>query len=362
MIFSTYATYISRTVVEYCYFEDTGDGDSESISVKSRENCLRFNTSINNPNAMFSFRNGDNNVAYSNFFLASGGIKCKEANNIYCYNNYFQLAGTNQNTSLPGGGTAPVKLEYFGTGYGSNFNFIHNTFYKCSAVSIASALTNCTWANNIFYSDSGSIFSGSNAGQTFAGNIYQGTLGLTISSGMRNIDPLLVLNASHYYGLSYSSPAIGGASSSYPSIISLSGLNNDPTILFDIEGQARPASATQKDVGCDQYTTGAISNQPLDSCQVGPAFLCPTTTAVKSIAEDKNGFIVYPNPSCGDFMVIVHENETADIIVTDIVGRLIMSFKTEARRTNFKIDTDGVYIVAVKTTRGISTQRIVIKR
>jgi len=39
-----YASFISRTVVEYCYFEDTGKGDSEAISVKSQENCLRFNT------------------------------------------------------------------------------------------------------------------------------------------------------------------------------------------------------------------------------------------------------------------------------------------------------------------------------
>ena len=64
-----YSLYISRTVVEHCYFEDTGNGDSEAISVKSRENCLRFNTMNNNPNAMFVFRNGDNNVAYSNFFI-----------------------------------------------------------------------------------------------------------------------------------------------------------------------------------------------------------------------------------------------------------------------------------------------------
>lgn len=80
-----YASDISRTVVEYCYFEDTGNGDSEAISVKSRENVLRFNTMNNNPNAMFSFRNGDNNVAYSNFFIRSGGIRCKESNNIFCY-------------------------------------------------------------------------------------------------------------------------------------------------------------------------------------------------------------------------------------------------------------------------------------
>ena len=39
---------------------------------------------------MLCFRNGDNNVAYSNFFINARGIRVKEANNIYCYNNYFE--------------------------------------------------------------------------------------------------------------------------------------------------------------------------------------------------------------------------------------------------------------------------------
>ena len=30
----------------------------------------------NNPDAMFAFRNGDNNVVYRNFFVKSGGIGC----------------------------------------------------------------------------------------------------------------------------------------------------------------------------------------------------------------------------------------------------------------------------------------------
>ncbi len=41
--------YISRTVVEYNYFEDTGMGDSEAISIKAQENVIHFNTMFNNP-------------------------------------------------------------------------------------------------------------------------------------------------------------------------------------------------------------------------------------------------------------------------------------------------------------------------
>ena len=269
-----YSTYVSRTVVEYCYFEDTGNGDSESISVKSRENCLRYNTSNNNPNAMFSFRNGDNNIAYGNFFIKSGGIRCKESNNIYCYNNYFGQSGINQNTSLPGTKKAPVYLEYFGAGYGSNFNFINNSFYRGTAIQIDTAIKNCTWANNIFYSDSATIFSGTTAGQTFAGNMYQGTLGITISSGMNKTNPLLMLNAAGYYSISAGSPAIDACVSNYPAILGIPGINDDSTIALDIAGRNRPASILLKDVGADEYTTAVATNHPLSLCETGPTYLC----------------------------------------------------------------------------------------
>jgi len=269
-----YSLMISRTVVEYCYFEDTGLGDSEAISVKSRENILRYNTMNNNPDAMFAFRNGDNNIAYGNFFIKSGGIRCKQANNIYCYNNYFELAGTNQTSGLAGSGTAPVVLEYFGTGYGNNFNFIHNTFYNCTDIAINSGMTNCTWANNIFKQSSGTIFSGTNSGQTYLGNIYQGTLSFTIPSGMTNTDPKLTINSDGFYGLSATSPAIDAANAGYPAILDISTITDDPNLMLDISGQLRPSTTTLKDVGCDEYnSTGTVLNRPLTITAVGPSYL-----------------------------------------------------------------------------------------
>lgn len=292
----TYSLMISRTVVEYCYFEDTGLGDSEAISVKSRENTLRYNTMNNNPDAMFSFRNGDNNVAYGNFFVASGGIRCKESNNIYCYNNYFQAAGTNQSSGLPGGGTAPVILEYFGTGYGNNFNFIHNTFYSCIASIIQTPLTNCTWANNIFYNSSPTVFSGTTSGQNFSGNIYQGTLGLTISSGMTNTDPKLALNTDGYYGLSATSPAINQASSNYPAMLNIPGID---TLQTDIQGQPRPLTRTLKDVGCEEYNaTGTELNKPLTISNVGPSFLGGPATP--TLTNQNILFYSLPTKTAGD--------------------------------------------------------------
>jgi hypothetical protein len=261
---STYATVISRTIVEYCYFEDTGLGDSETISVKSMENVIRYNTMGNNPKANFCFRNGNNNVAYGNFFMNSGGIRVKEANNIYCYNNYFKNCGD----AIV---SAPVKYVYVSPNL-DNINFIHNTFIGGTLIELDTS-TNNTWANNIFKKTSGDIFSGSIFGMSFAVNTYSGNLGVTINSGMSNVNPQLVINTDSYYGISSTSSTIAAASASYTPILDIAGVDDGPTLLFDISGQARPLSVTLKDVGCDESTTGTITNHPLILTEVGPSYL-----------------------------------------------------------------------------------------
>jgi hypothetical protein len=145
---------VSRTIIEHCYFNDTGLGDGETVSIKCRENVIRYCTFTNQQNAMLSFRNGDNNVAYSNFFINAGGIRAKEANNIYCYNNYFENSGV-------GSSADAISFVYVvpvapATNL-NNINFINNTLVNCGFVDMGSTgPTNVTMANNIFYKTTGS--------------------------------------------------------------------------------------------------------------------------------------------------------------------------------------------------------------
>jgi hypothetical protein len=270
---STENDFASKSIVEYCYFNNTGLGDSETISIKSKENTIRFCTFTNQQNAMLTFRNGDNNVAYSNFFINAGGIRVKEANNIYCYNNYFENSGV-------GSSADAVTLQYvvpvgLRTSNLVNINFIHNTFVNSGSIDLGGVgATSNTWANSIFSDNSGSIFTNENTGTTWIGNIYQGTLGFSILSGMTNTNPLLTLNSDNYFGLSASSPVMK-AISGYPAILDIAGIDDDdPALAFDISGQARPPLVTSKDVGADQYfLTGTTTNRPLLLSQVGPSFL-----------------------------------------------------------------------------------------
>lgn len=262
---STEATNISRTTVEHCYFTNCGLGDSESISVKSSENLCRYNTFSGNPNAMLVLRHGFRNVVYGNFFINnSGGVRIKEGNTHYVYNNYFAT-----------GAQDALTLQYVVDSPLTNINLVHNTFVEPGPIDLGgSGIGGVTFANNIFKKSSGSIFSNPNDGTAWAGNIYLGTLGITKpATGLTNTDPKLVLNPDGYWGLASNSPAINAASAAYPATLDIPGLDDDPNLLLDVSGQARPATVTLKDVGCDEFTNGPTSNRPLTLADVGPSYL-----------------------------------------------------------------------------------------
>lgn len=348
---STLSTFISRTVIEYCYFEDTGAGDSEVISVKSRENILRYNTMNNNKDAMFVFRNGDNNVAYSNFFINSGGIRVKEANNIYCYNNYFEKSGV--------GGTMDAVTYIYDTSNSTytldNINFIHNTFVECGNINFGgTGATNGTWANNLFKKTVGNIFSNPNIGTNFSGNIYSGTLGISIPTGMTAANPQLALNEDGYFGLTASSAAIGTASSSYPALLNIPGID---TLMLDIKGQNRPASRLLKDVGCEQFTSGTITNRPLKLSDVGPDYLKSISKADEQ-SQDIFNFVVLSNPTNKNITANYNLSKSTKVKldIYDLSGKTVKSLIENQVPGNYKQIIDisnmisGVYFVRLNAS------------
>ncbi|MSP85500.1 MAG: T9SS type A sorting domain-containing protein, partial [Flavobacteriaceae bacterium] len=363
----------SRTIVEHCYFNNTGLGDAETISIKCQENVVRYCTFTNQQNAMLSFRNGDNNVAYSNFFINAGGIRVKEANNIYCYNNYFENSGVGSTADaiayvyvaplVPPTTASPRTLNL------SNINFIHNTFYNCGDMDLGgNGPTNNSWANNIFRKASGNLFSNANNGITWAGNIYQGTIGITIPSGMTNSNPFLALNADGYYGLTASSP-VNNANASYPAILDIVNIDDDPSLLFDIAGRPRPTSVTLKDVGCEEYTTGTTTNHPLTLSEVGPSYLAVLSSETFDLLYQKT--FVFPNPAKNNFTIQFPNTIDSDLEVSiitingQIVKKQIIS-QNELIDYQKKVDVtdlkNGIYLIQLYSTNYSKTLKIVIQK
>ena len=305
----------SRTIVEYCYFNNTGKGDSESVSIKSKENIIRYSTFTNQQDAMLVFRNGDNNIAHSNFFIEAGGIRVKEANNIYCYNNYFYKSGlATASIPSPAGAVSYVYLDPIDLRMSNlvNVNFMHNTFVDSDNFYIGtSGPVNNTWANNLFKKTSGPILSAVNSGISWSGNMYEGTLGLTNLPGMTaKTDLNLTLNSDKYFGLGTNSSAIDAATTN-PAIYNILGLNDDTTLAYDGSGQSR---TSLKDVGADEFTTGTITNRPLTLSEVGPSYLqCPyapvavaqtfcNTATVANLAATGTSLQWYDAPTGGNLL------------------------------------------------------------
>jgi len=361
----------SRTIVEHCYFKNTGLGDSESISIKCEENVIRFCTFTNQQNAMLCFRNGDNNVAYGNFFINAGGIRVKEANNIFCYNNYFENSGVGSTADavtfvyvaplVPPTTASPRTMNL------NNINFIHNTYYNCGDIDLGGiGATGNIWANNIFQKSSGTIYTNPNIGSTWAGNIYQGNIGITQPSGMTSANPFLTLNSEGYHGLSPLSP-IDNANASYPMILDIPVLDDDPNLLFDISGQARPATVTLKDVGCDEYTTGTTTNHPLILSEVGPSYLVLSSA---DFEINDNDSILYPNPTKNSFQLKLPVGSNKGcIMVYQINGQLFQSKEIDSNSidngNNILFDVseydNGVYFVQLQTDNYSKTYKLIIK-
>ena len=261
---------VSAAVIEENYFENTGLGDSETISVKSRGNVIRHNTQNNNPLGSFVLRTGSFNSVYGNFFLRSGGVRVKEGNHQMIHNNYFEGAAPNSSLELQNQDVNPLDTIYV----------YHNTFFNPGPILFGGAGANpprnVVVANNIFFKTSGTLLGDLNVNVTFVSNIFNGAAALGRPSGVSEfaiVNPLLQLTGAGIYGLAAGSPAVNAASAQYAAIISNPYVTNDPSMLFDVEGKSRPLDRVQKDIGGVELNPEPPVFRPLTRATAGPSYL-----------------------------------------------------------------------------------------
>lgn len=263
---STQKEFISRSIVEYCYFTQC-NGDGEIISNKARQNVFRYNTFENNPLAELVLRHGDEGVVYGNFFLnGMGGVRVREGKNHVIFNNYFSGL-TKRSIFLQNESSDPLDF----------INVAFNTFVNSAEIILGGSgsfkPTNVTFANNIFSKPANDeLLTDPTNTEEWIGNIYFGDLGITKPAGITELDPKLTLNGNGFYGLTDDSPAIDAAQSGYPAMPQYPGLVIDNEILFDVMEQARPSDIPSKDIGCSEYPQN-ISIKPIATeANTGPSY------------------------------------------------------------------------------------------
>ncbi|MCU6792740.1 discoidin domain-containing protein [Paenibacillus sp. WQ 127069] len=249
------------------------DSDAEVVSVKSKNNTVRYNTFRNN-SAQVTARHGHSDSFYGNFFFGDGAKASVGGFRIYgndhkIYNNYFENL-TSAAINIDGG---DFDAGSAGTNYTSANLTAHwrvyraqvtnNTVVNSTGSSLAVGLSftyapvDSVIANNIAKSSTGTLYNEAKTSNTvFEGNIGYGTTlnnASRTSAEIRNINPLFT-TSNGLQKLSSTSPALDAAVGSYA------------YVTEDMDGQVRAT----KDVGADEYSTAPIVRQPLTSANVGP--------------------------------------------------------------------------------------------
>ncbi len=327
---SSQADFISRSLVEYCYFTEC-DGDGELISSKARQNVYRFNTFENNSKAELVLRHGSENIVYGNFFLnGKGGVRVREGQDQYIYNNYF----FNLNDR-------PIYLQNEDSDPLDNINIAFNTIIECAEVRLGGIgndkPTNVTFANNIFTDPDDQLFRDATNTETWIGNISFGDFGITFpSDGMTTIDPQLVENAEGFFGLDETSPAINAAVSGYAALPQYEGIDDiDSEVLFDLMQQSRPSLITERDLGCNEFPHNTPIQPIATEENTGPSYDTSFTTSTENDFLQESNFIkVLPNPASSEIFITVETEKSATIRI-DIFNFQGQKIKSISRESNF---------------------------
>ncbi len=318
---SSQANRNSRSLVEYCYFTQC-DGDGEIISSKASQNVYRFNTFEDNLKAELVLRHGSEAIVYGNFFINNkGGVRVREGQNHYIYNNYFTEIWDR-----------PIYLQNEASDPLDSITIAFNTVTDSDDIRLggpgSNEPSNVLFANNIFTTPDDGVFENATGSETWIGNIAFGTLGINLpASGIIQIDPMLVQNSAGFYGLDSMSPAIDAAQPGYLPLPQFEGMDTiDVDMLFDMMGQARPSTTAQKDLGNNEYPHNVLIQPIATEENTGPSYDTDFSTSIeepKLFVEDL--FQLFPNPATDQLNIKLEIESAASVKVEilDLQGRVL---------------------------------------
>ena len=308
---STQADHISRTLVEYCYFTQC-DGDGELISSKASQNVYRHNTFENNPKAELVLRHGNKALVYGNFFInGKGGVRVREGQDHYIYNNYFYELD-DRCIFLQNESSDPLD----------NINIAFNTIVDCSEFILGRdgnfRPTNVTLANNIFADPDDQLFEEATTNETWIGNIAFGDLGIILPvSGMTVVNPQLIENSEGFFELEANSPAINSAQPGYALLPQFPGIEGiDFDISFDLMSQSRPAAIAQKDLGCNEFPNDIPMEPIATESNTGPSYNTTGSSGVISTSATVNDiFKINSNPTRDQLNLTINGLDYPNVVI-----------------------------------------------
>jgi predicted extracellular nuclease len=102
------------------------------------------------------------------------------------------------------------------------------------------------------------------------------------------------------------------------------------------------------------------SNYPANTLSELGQHLSDCSTILGSQNQNPaSNFTVYPNPSSGEFQVLV-DARNAEITITDIAGKHVFIGQASQSPMPFYLPENGVYLISVRTEVGTSTQKLIV--
>jgi hypothetical protein len=246
------------TVIEQNLFVN-GDSDPETISIKSSDNTIRYNT-MRSTAGQFTLRHGNNTSVYGNYILGDGqagstGLRVYGGNH-KIYNNYLAgLSGVAINidagtTEDDTGALTDHKVTY-------NVQVMFNTIVNGRGITLGSGKPlqprNITVAYNLLQGGGPLITATAGTQARIVGNIVNGNAG--VGMGVQAVDPRLV-KMGDIFTITAGSPAIDAGDAAM-----------FPFLMEDIDGRPR----SKADVGAQELSTAPAKYGLLTEKDVGPA-------------------------------------------------------------------------------------------
>ncbi len=229
--YSYQSTFVSRTIVEYCYFTKC-NGDGEIISSKARENVYRSNTFENNGDSHFTLRHGKDNVVYGNFFVGGAGLRIKEGQNQMVYNNYFNT-----------GNKFAIRLMNHDADPLDSIVIAHNTFVHSGPIRCGSSghfpPSSVSIFGNLFHRPSHELIVEPSGKESFIGNCTTVTDHNIPPTGFSVADLVFDTNQAGYDQLIKINSLLPQTESLPIVLLDIPKLDDDPAIKLDIMQQDR---------------------------------------------------------------------------------------------------------------------------
>jgi hypothetical protein len=241
----------SKTVIEYNLFQRC-TGDPETISIKSSDNTIRYNTMRDNHGEM-TLRHGNRQLVYGNWLLGNdSGIRvCGGLHKIY--SNYIGNVG-GKGIFLEGGehddmsGMPTDHKQVYGV------QVLFNTIVSSQGIQVGGAHPmqpkDCIVANNLLQGGAMLSQDPGATNTTYLNNFVNG--GASVTTGVKMVDPKLT-KVGEIFRIGEGSPAIDAADPKY-------------TVMEDIDATTRSGKL---DVGADEFQMGPTL-APLTEKDVGP--------------------------------------------------------------------------------------------